>query len=143
MICSALDICSNVVSCIKIDLFKHCTVSPGEDFYKRMKRSGAEGLGGGGVFRGGRGRTRHAALIWFHLDSGPSPAALSEDSICVTRYILRSDVSALMMIHSFLKAVRCSVQLLVPQTQSPAASPARHQLQSQTFDMKTNLLAGL
>lgn len=64
----------HVVSCIKIDLFKHCTVSPGEEFYKRMRGRGS----------GVRGRV----LIWFHLDSGPGPAALSEDSICITWYIL-------------------------------------------------------
>lgn len=48
-------ICSNVVSCIKIDLFKHCTVSPGEDFLETDDE---------GFFWGAKGRRDGWMMGW-------------------------------------------------------------------------------
>lgn len=88
------------MSCIKIDLFKHCTVSPGEEFYKWMKRFGLKGRVEGFVlcfvqvgFEGWRvDTTTNADMVPIRFPSTWSLVAAlqlsGEASICITRYVL-------------------------------------------------------
>lgn len=64
--------------CIKIDLFKHCTVSPGEEFYKWMTRFGLEGRVEGFVSFSGAGGVWGVECRPFSLHLEPRGSAAAQ-----------------------------------------------------------------